>query len=341
MQDITLAQIAQALPDGYDTYIPQLELKTGEYNIIPDHIMRRNDISMGAKITWCKLCRYAGRDGRCFPSVSRLANDIGVSSERQVRRYLAELEEARDIVAARRPGKVSFYLFARPAAPDKSSGAEMAPPDNMSGGTTQPRAICPHTPVDMSGVCGQIVSPTPDNLSKEGFINSKKSAKEKSSCGSLPVPAAGTEGEGATAWLTALAAPQHCPRPDPGSLRRLLASRLAVGWSRSALSAAIKLANSEATSSYLGYLSKVEYTRAAELAAAEATRERERSRYQVALSALSALEAQQTQTLSADEPRDVRMARACTRAAKYGPLVLERVRANRQPHPGQAVPERI
>jgi hypothetical protein len=50
-------------------------------------------VSAGAKLCYAALTRYAGQDGRCFPRQKLLAAELGVS-ERQVRRYLRELEQA-------------------------------------------------------------------------------------------------------------------------------------------------------------------------------------------------------------------------------------------------------
>jgi hypothetical protein len=43
-----------------------------------------------AKLMWARLAQYAGKDGGCFPSQSRLARDLGIS-DRHVRNVLAEL----------------------------------------------------------------------------------------------------------------------------------------------------------------------------------------------------------------------------------------------------------
>jgi alkylated DNA nucleotide flippase Atl1 len=58
---------------------------------IPDALVRSNVISAGAKLTYGRLARYAGQDGKCYPAVETLAAEIGLGA-RQVQRYLAELE---------------------------------------------------------------------------------------------------------------------------------------------------------------------------------------------------------------------------------------------------------
>lgn len=58
-----------------------------------DAVCAEKRISVGAKLTYTTLVRIGGKDGRCFPSHEHLARSIGVS-DRQVRRYLKELEES-------------------------------------------------------------------------------------------------------------------------------------------------------------------------------------------------------------------------------------------------------
>jgi Helix-turn-helix domain len=61
---------------------------------IPEALARTNLVSPGAKMAYGRLARYAGQDGKCFPAVGTLAQEIGVG-ERQAQKYLAELETAK------------------------------------------------------------------------------------------------------------------------------------------------------------------------------------------------------------------------------------------------------
>jgi hypothetical protein len=61
---------------------------------IPEALVRTNLVSAGAKIAYGRLARYAGQDGKCFPAVGTLAQEIGVG-ERQAQKYVAELETAK------------------------------------------------------------------------------------------------------------------------------------------------------------------------------------------------------------------------------------------------------
>lgn len=60
---------------------------------IPEALVRSYLVSPGAKMAYGRLARYAGQDGRCFPAVATLGEEIGVG-ERQAQRYIAELERA-------------------------------------------------------------------------------------------------------------------------------------------------------------------------------------------------------------------------------------------------------
>jgi hypothetical protein len=58
---------------------------------IPEALCSWSDLSPGAKLCYARLARYAGEDGKCFPGVETLAQEIGVG-RRQCQRYMSELE---------------------------------------------------------------------------------------------------------------------------------------------------------------------------------------------------------------------------------------------------------
>lgn len=59
---------------------------------VPESLARCRWLSGGAKLAWARLARYAGRDGRCYPTMKTLGQEIGVG-ERQAQKYIAELEQ--------------------------------------------------------------------------------------------------------------------------------------------------------------------------------------------------------------------------------------------------------
>lgn len=59
---------------------------------VPEALVRSKVISSSAKLAYGRLTRYAGQDGQCYPSMPKLAAEIGLST-RQVQRSVAELEK--------------------------------------------------------------------------------------------------------------------------------------------------------------------------------------------------------------------------------------------------------
>ena len=90
-------------------YINPYKLFTGAF--IPEWLLIRTEISLGAKLTYAKLCQYAGSKGFCYPAQNTLASSIG-ASRRQVQNYLHELKK-NDLIEAKRIGKkcTNRYYF--------------------------------------------------------------------------------------------------------------------------------------------------------------------------------------------------------------------------------------
>ena len=60
---------------------------------VPNFILINPHLSVGAKLAYAMLLKYAWDNAACFPGQAKLAHDMG-SGERSVRRYLEELEKA-------------------------------------------------------------------------------------------------------------------------------------------------------------------------------------------------------------------------------------------------------
>src|SRR5436189_3220653 len=60
---------------------------------VPNFILTKKELSVGAKLGYAMLLKYAWGDEACFPGQAKLAEDMG-SGERSVRRYLEELEKS-------------------------------------------------------------------------------------------------------------------------------------------------------------------------------------------------------------------------------------------------------
>ncbi|MBT7988923.1 MAG: helix-turn-helix domain-containing protein [Anaerolineae bacterium] len=78
---------------------------------VPNFIFESVKISIGAKLTYAMLLKYAREDDECFPGQERLAKDMG-SGLRSVVRYISELEEVGLITIKRRgQGRPNLYTI--------------------------------------------------------------------------------------------------------------------------------------------------------------------------------------------------------------------------------------
>jgi len=60
---------------------------------VPNFILTKKELSVGAKLAYAMLLKYAWADDACFPGQVKLAEDMG-AGERHIRTYLKELETA-------------------------------------------------------------------------------------------------------------------------------------------------------------------------------------------------------------------------------------------------------
>ena len=76
---------------------------------VPNFVLTNKDLSVGAKLAYAMLLKYAWADDACFPGQQKLALDMG-AGERSVRTYLKELETAAFLeVTQRGLGKTNLY----------------------------------------------------------------------------------------------------------------------------------------------------------------------------------------------------------------------------------------
>src|SRR5580700_4844500 len=76
---------------------------------VPNFLLTKNDISVGAKLAYAMLLKYAWNNDACFPGQVKLAEDMG-AGERSVRTYLKELEVAGLLeITQRGLGKTNLY----------------------------------------------------------------------------------------------------------------------------------------------------------------------------------------------------------------------------------------
>ncbi len=76
---------------------------------VPNFILTKKELSVGAKLAYAMLLKYAWADDACFPGQLKLAEDMG-AGERSVRTYLKELEAASLLeITQRGLGKTNIY----------------------------------------------------------------------------------------------------------------------------------------------------------------------------------------------------------------------------------------
>ena len=61
---------------------------------VPNFFLTNKHLSVGAKLAYAMLLKYAWADSAVFPGQQKLADDMG-AGERSVRTYLKELEDAK------------------------------------------------------------------------------------------------------------------------------------------------------------------------------------------------------------------------------------------------------
>ena len=78
---------------------------------VPDWLLRRSDVSEGAKLCYGRLLRYAGEAGFAFPKQATLAQELGIST-RTAHERIRELAE-RGLVEVRQRGlqRSNHYFF--------------------------------------------------------------------------------------------------------------------------------------------------------------------------------------------------------------------------------------
>ncbi|MGD0884352.1 MAG: helix-turn-helix domain-containing protein [Thermodesulfovibrionales bacterium] len=133
-------------------YINPYNLFVGSF--LPNWLLKHEEISPGAKLCYARLAQFAGRDGECFPAQTTLAAEIG-TGERQIRRYLSELEDQGliDIVQVGL-NQPNHYRFLWHPWMDEDNGAKKEPPGKGERGKDRPDRTYMSTP-DQTNLTGQ------------------------------------------------------------------------------------------------------------------------------------------------------------------------------------------
>ncbi len=146
--------------------------------IIPDPVMR-SGLSLGAKVCYGVLARFAGQDGHCFPTMRTIGAFIGVC-ERQAKSYIQEL--AREgFISRQQRGKArsNQYDFLRHGAFDGQESARMK--GSILPGEGKDSAHIRESPKENQ--LSRDLDCVPTNRKKKGGGRGKKKPQEKSSQG--------------------------------------------------------------------------------------------------------------------------------------------------------------
>ena len=76
---------------------------------VPNHLLKSEKISPGAKLAYTMLLSYAWQNDYCFPGQERLAKDMG-SGVRSIVRYIQELEK-NEFLKVKRQGQGRSNLY--------------------------------------------------------------------------------------------------------------------------------------------------------------------------------------------------------------------------------------
>ena len=81
----------------------------GGFTQVPNFVLEKTDLSVGAKVIYAMFLSYAWHNDRCFPGQERLAKDVGLTRQR-VSQFVRELENTELITTQRRgQGKTNLY----------------------------------------------------------------------------------------------------------------------------------------------------------------------------------------------------------------------------------------
>ena len=104
-------RIGSIARERFEQIVIENEMLKKGFAAVPYEILLDTRLSIGARIAYSILLRYAWQEGSCFPGQERMARDIGIST-RHLRRALAELR-THEYVSWRKllPGGTNTYTI--------------------------------------------------------------------------------------------------------------------------------------------------------------------------------------------------------------------------------------
>ena len=119
-------------------------------SLVPNWIMKRSDLTQGAKLCFGRLAQFAGKSEYAFPGHDALAKELGVSVS-AVKGYLSELTEAR-LIESERMGSRNcnrYYFLVRPGVVEfKTDGHSAIYHSQSSDGHGTPQLMDTKRPTD-------------------------------------------------------------------------------------------------------------------------------------------------------------------------------------------------
>jgi len=118
---------------------------------LPNWLLRRPEVSAGAKLAYARLVQYCGRNGAAWPSLTTLAREVG-ASRRQTIRHVNELRDL-GLIASERTGtraSNTYQLRAHPWATGDTYGTSDKSHTSLVSGMA-PRLVTRTAPKKING----------------------------------------------------------------------------------------------------------------------------------------------------------------------------------------------
>jgi biotin operon repressor len=85
-------QIGNAVKNRFDRVVIENEILRSGFAAFPYLVMEDKKLSIGARVTYAFLLKYAWQNDSCFAGQETMASEMGISRA-QVQRYLYELRD--------------------------------------------------------------------------------------------------------------------------------------------------------------------------------------------------------------------------------------------------------
>jgi hypothetical protein len=109
MDSLPMRRVSELIKDRNIELVGADSATRQGFTQVPNFILTNDKLSVGAKLVYAMLLKYAWYDDGCFPGQAKLARDMG-AGERSVRTYLKELESAEMLeINQRGLGKTNLY----------------------------------------------------------------------------------------------------------------------------------------------------------------------------------------------------------------------------------------